>query len=87
VHPSPRVTIQHVRGYPAHAYAAVAGQRDWDRYEWTLVLNGERHAAAHPDDPAMGDLRAWVRAGRDRYLAPGGRDTLGFGLFLFSRPR
>jgi hypothetical protein len=30
---------------------------------------------------------AWERAGRDRYLAPGGRDTLGFGLFLFSRPR
>jgi hypothetical protein len=24
---------------------------------------------------------------RDRYLAPGGRDTLGFGLFLFGRPR
>jgi SAM-dependent methyltransferase len=66
-------------------YAAVAGERDWDRYEWTLVLNGERHAAAHPDDPETDDLRAWVRAGRDRYLAPGGRDTLGFGLFLFSR--
>jgi SAM-dependent methyltransferase len=58
-------------------YAVVAGERDWDRYEWTLVLNGERSG-----DP---DVRAWVRAGRDRYLAPGGRETLGFGLFLFRR--
>jgi SAM-dependent methyltransferase len=58
-------------------YAVVAGERDWDRYEWTLVLNGERSG-----DPKVRD---WVRDGRDRYLAPGGRDTLGFGLFLFRR--
>ena len=58
-------------------YAAVASERDWDRYEWTLVMNGERSG-----DPAV---QEWVRAGRDRYLAPGGRDTLGFGLFLFGR--
>jgi hypothetical protein len=64
----------------------VASERDWDRYEWRLVLNGERHAAAHPGEPGMDDLRAFVRAGRDRYLAPGGRDALGFGLFLFARP-
>jgi hypothetical protein len=37
-------------------------------------------------DRAAEELLAWVRAGRDRYLAPGGRDTLGFGLFLFARP-
>jgi SAM-dependent methyltransferase len=60
-------------------YAVVASDRDWDRYEWTLILNGERSG-----DPAV---QEWVRAGRDRYLAPGGRDTLGFGLFLFRRDR
>jgi SAM-dependent methyltransferase len=58
-------------------YAVVASERDWDRYEWTLILNGERSG-----DPAV---QEWVRAGRDRYLTPGGRDTLGFGLFLFRR--
>lgn len=58
-------------------YAVVADERDWDRYEWTLVLNGERSG-----DPAV---QEWVRAGRERLLAPGGRETLGFGLFLFSR--
>ena len=68
-------------------YATVASESEWDRYEWRLVLNGERHAARHPDDPGMDELLTWVRAGRDRYLAPGGRDTLGFGLFLFARPR
>jgi hypothetical protein len=58
-------------------YAIAASDREWDRYEWTLVLNGERSG-----DP---EVREWVRRGRDRYLAPGGRDTLGFGLFVFQR--
>lgn len=67
-------------------YATVATEEEWDRYEWRLVRNGERHAAAHAGEAGIDDLLAWVRGGRDRYLAPGGRDTLGFGLFLFARP-
>ena len=64
-------------------YATVATEEEWDRYEWTLIANGERYAAAHPD---AREVAAWARAARERYLAPGGRDTLGFGLFLFARP-
>jgi SAM-dependent methyltransferase len=64
-------------------YAVTAGLDDFDRYEWSWSLNGERYAAAHPDEPGVGEFREWIRAGRRRYVDLGGRDTLGFGLFLF----
>jgi SAM-dependent methyltransferase len=66
-------------------YASVASDADWDRYEWTLIANGERWAAAHADDPAAPDVLAWVDAARERLLAPGGRDTIGFGVVLLRR--
>ena len=44
-----------------------------------------RYAAAHPDEPGVEDFLAWIRNGRRRYVELGGRDTLGFGLFLFER--
>lgn len=58
-------------------YAAEATEEDWDRYEWTLIHNGESHA--HPD------VRAWAARARTRYAGPGGRDTLGFALVLMRR--
>jgi SAM-dependent methyltransferase len=61
-------------------YAAVTTGAEWDRYEWTLVANGLRWAAEHPDDPLATDVVNWARAARERYLSPGGRDTLGFAL-------
>ena len=64
-------------------YAVTAGEQDWERYEWTLNLNAERHAASHPED-AEG-LLAYSRANIQRYLG-GGREALGFGSFLFARP-
>jgi SAM-dependent methyltransferase len=66
-------------------YASVASDADWDRYEWTLIANGERWAAEHPGDPAAPDVLAWVDDARRRLLAPGGRDTIGFGLVLLRR--
>jgi hypothetical protein len=30
-------------------------------------------------------MRSYVESARDRFDGPGGRDTLGFGLFLFAR--
>jgi SAM-dependent methyltransferase len=63
-------------------YASVASQADWDRYEWTLIANGERWAADHPEDPAAPDVLAWVDDARERLLAPGGRETIGFGQVL-----
>jgi trans-aconitate methyltransferase len=64
-------------------HAVVASVDDFDRYEWRWSRNGERYAAAHPDEPGVDEFLAWIRAGRRRYVALGGRETLGFGLFLF----
>jgi len=66
-------------------YAVTASTDDLDRYEWRWSLNGERHAAAHPDEPGVDEFLAWIRNGRRRYVELGGRDTLGFGLFLLER--
>jgi hypothetical protein len=59
-----------------------ASDEDWDRYETAWAANGERWADANPGDDAD-ELLRWIHAGRDRYLRLGGRDTLGFGLYLF----
>jgi SAM-dependent methyltransferase len=64
-------------------YAVTAGVDDLDRYEWSWSLNGERYAGEHPDEPGVGAFLEWIRAGRRRYVELGGRETLGFGLFLF----
>jgi trans-aconitate methyltransferase len=64
-------------------YAVAASVEDFDRYEWRWALNGERYAAANPDEPGIEEFLAWVRNGRRRYVELGGRATLGFGLFLF----
>jgi SAM-dependent methyltransferase len=62
-------------------WAAAATQRDWDRYEWRYLGNVERWA-----DPQRAAFLERARAGRDRYLA-GGREQLGFGIYLFRVPR
>jgi SAM-dependent methyltransferase len=66
-------------------YATVTTEAEWDRYEWRLIFNGLRWADAHPDDPGAADVRSWAQGARGRYLAPGGRDTLGFALVLYRR--
>jgi SAM-dependent methyltransferase len=55
-------------------WSCVASERDWDRYEWTQVLNSERHGG--------GALLERAAAARRRLTMPGGRDTLGFALVL-----
>jgi SAM-dependent methyltransferase len=59
-------------------WSCAASERDWDRYEWTQVLNAERHGAK--------PLRERAAAGRRRLAMPGGRETLGFALVLLRRP-
>src|SRR4051794_19903064 len=56
------------------AWVAVTSDDEWDRYEWTLIANGL--ASRDPD------VVDWARLARERVLAPGGRDTLGFALVL-----
>jgi len=65
--------------------AVTSSIEDWDRYEDSWAENGERWAAAHADEPGVEELREWIASGRERYRELGGRETLGFGLFLFQR--
>ena len=67
------------------AHVRVASEDDWDRYEWTLMANGERHLAAHPDAPEAAALREWNERSRELLLGPGGRGTMGFALILYVR--
>jgi cyclopropane fatty-acyl-phospholipid synthase-like methyltransferase len=61
-------------------YASVCNEDEWDRFEW-LNLH-ERYRRLPPDDPGLPTLIAELGAWRDLYLR-WGRDTLGFGLYLF----
>jgi SAM-dependent methyltransferase len=58
-------------------WSCAASERDWDRYEWTLVLNAERHGGEA--------LRERAAEARRRLALPGGRETLGFALVLLRR--
>ena len=58
-------------------HSSVASEADWDRYEWRLILNAERWAAANPEDPGADVLRERARSARERMTMPGGRETLG----------
>ena len=66
-------------------HSSVASEADWDRYEWRLILNAERWAAAHPADPGAEVLRERARHARERMTMPDGRETLGFALVLLRR--
>ena len=67
-------------------HSSVASEADWDRYEWRLILNAERWAAANPDGPGAELLLERARSARERMTMPGGRETLGFALTLLRRP-
>jgi SAM-dependent methyltransferase len=62
-----------------------ASQQDWDRYEFGYFATVDRWAAAHPHDPDREAFLAQAKVVRDRYLR-GGRDCLGFGIYLFRVP-
>jgi hypothetical protein len=66
-------------------HSSVASEADWDRYEWRLILNAERWAAAHPADPGAEVLNERACRARERMTMPGGRETLGFALVLLRR--
>ncbi len=66
-------------------YAWTTTRREFDDYEWSYVRNAEQWAAAHRDHPDHDDVRRRARAIRDHALR-GGRDFMGFGLYLFRQP-
>jgi cyclopropane fatty-acyl-phospholipid synthase-like methyltransferase len=61
---------------------ATSTAEDWERYEWTLVANGDRWAREHAGDPLAAGVRAWIDAARRRLRAPGGTTTIGFALVV-----
>ena len=63
-------------------YACVCNEDEWDRFEWLHMY--ERYASRKPDDPERPALIAQLYTWRDIYLR-WGRDTLGFGLYLFQK--
>jgi cyclopropane fatty-acyl-phospholipid synthase-like methyltransferase len=66
--------------------AVASSVEDWDAYEEAWARSGERYADAHEGEEGVAELREWIANGRARYRDLGGRETLGFGLFLFERP-
>jgi ubiquinone/menaquinone biosynthesis C-methylase UbiE len=66
-------------------YAAVSSEQDWDEYAWRYSTAVEAWADENPDDPDAKAMRQRVRGWRKLYLTEG-RETLGFGLYLFGKP-
>ncbi len=66
-------------------HATVASSDEWDEYEWKYSRSIERYAIEEPEDPDVAAMLERIRRWRDAYLR-WGRDTLGFGLYLFLRP-
>ena len=58
---------------------------DWDRYQFLQLRAAERYAASHRGDPDVAELLERARKESDEYLR-WGRDTLGWGIYLFRRP-
>jgi SAM-dependent methyltransferase len=65
--------------------SAMTTDEQWETYELTLIDNGRRWAESHPGHPLASEMDDYVQAASNRFHGPGGRDTLGFGLFLFAR--
>lgn len=63
-------------------YSVTSSAEDWDHYEGLYSSAVERFVAAHPDDPESLEFAAYIRRWYAGYLR-WGRDTLGFGLYLF----
>jgi len=66
-------------------HASVASVDEWDEYEWKYARSIERYAIEQPDDPDVPAMLERIRRWREGYLR-WGRETLGFGLYLFHRP-
>jgi SAM-dependent methyltransferase len=63
---------------------AVSTEDEWERYERLRARAVQEHAASHPEDPEAEAL--WRRARRRlEAFEHWGRDTLGFGLYVFQK--
>lgn len=65
-------------------WSYVANEDDWDEYEWLYSSSIENYCHENPNDPDCIAMLERIRAWRKTYLQ-WGRDTLGFGLYLFRK--
>ena len=66
-------------------YAVVSNEDEWDHFEWSHRMRIEKEAVLSPDDPVMDKILGRSRNWRNGYLR-WGRETMGFGLYLFLKP-
>lgn len=69
----------------APLYSCVSNADEWDHYEGLFCRAVERFAHHHPQDPDAEPFLKRIRAWREIYRRHG-RDTLGFGFYLFLKP-
>ncbi|MEH7072786.1 class I SAM-dependent methyltransferase [Neobacillus drentensis] len=63
-------------------WSYVANDDEWDEYEWLYSMSIENYCLLNPNDPDCGAMLERIRTWRRTYLT-WGRDTLGFGLYLY----
>lgn len=68
----------------APLYSCVSSADEWDHYEGMYCRAIERFVRDHPLDPDAQSFGERIRAWRDAYRR-WGRDTLGFGFYLFGK--
>ncbi len=68
---------------PVHAMAT--SEDEWDEYQWKYSRSIERYGREQSDDPDVPQMLDRARRLSDAYLR-WGRDTLGFGIYLYYRP-
>jgi SAM-dependent methyltransferase len=66
--------------------ALVSTGDEWDRYETLQWRATARYGDSHPEDPDLAELTTRVAKSRHEYVT-WGRDTLGWALYLFQKPR
>ncbi len=66
--------------------AVLSSRADFDEYEGKQWRAAADHAAANPEDPQLLEIRKRVARSKQAYLA-GGRESLGWGVYIFQKKR
>lgn len=66
-------------------YSRTSSQSEWDHFEGLYCQGIERYVAKAPEDPDAEAFLRRIRRWREAYFK-WGRDTLGYGLYLFLKP-